>query len=173
MNRRHFLGSSVSAAIAAAVPGGAYANSLLHALMTVSSSVVGRSGDGDEVNIEETALEELKGALRGQLLLAGNEGYDTARRVLNRSIDKHPALIVRPSGPADVATAVSCPTVVVSWNVNADPEPHVKYIRSYWDTIARYTDGFYTNQGEKLKRQILNRTEARVQETLGEAPAAK
>jgi FAD/FMN-containing dehydrogenase len=107
MNRRHFLGSSVSAAIAAAVPGSAYANSLLQTLMTVSSSVVGRSGDGEEVNIEEAALEELKGALRGQLLLAGNEGYDTARRVLNRSIDKHPALIVRPSGPADVATAVS------------------------------------------------------------------
>ena len=107
MNRRHFLGSSVSAAIAAAVPGSAYANSLLQALMTVSSSVVGRSGDGEEVNIEEAALEELNGALRGQLLLAGNEGYDIARRVLNRSIDKHPALIVRPSGPADVATAVA------------------------------------------------------------------
>ena len=72
MNRRHFLGSSVSAAIAAAVPGSAYANSLLQTLMTVSSSVVGRSGDGEEVNIEEAALEELKGALRGQLLLAGN-----------------------------------------------------------------------------------------------------
>ena len=33
-----------------------------------------------------------------------------------------------------------------------------------WDSIT----SFYTNQGEKLKRQILNRTEARVQETLGE-----
>ena len=62
MNRRHFLGSSVSAAIAAAVPGSAYANSLLQALMTVSSSVVGRSGDGEEVTIEEAALEELNGA---------------------------------------------------------------------------------------------------------------
>ena len=33
-----------------------------------------------------------------------------------------------------------------------------------WDSIT----SFYTNQGEKIKRQILNRTEARVQETLGE-----
>jgi len=33
-----------------------------------------------------------------------------------------------------------------------------------WESIA----SFYTNQGEKQKRQILNRTEARVQEILGE-----
>jgi len=33
-----------------------------------------------------------------------------------------------------------------------------------WESIA----SFYINQGEKQKRQILNRTEARVQETLGE-----
>jgi membrane protease subunit HflC len=33
-----------------------------------------------------------------------------------------------------------------------------------WEAIA----SFYTNQGEKRKRQILNRTEARVQEILGE-----
>ncbi len=107
MNRRHFLGSSLSAAVAAALPGGVYANALLQSLTTVSSSIVGRSGNGDEVTLEESALNELKSALRGQLLLAGNDGYDTARRVLNPSIDKHPALIVRPSGAADVATAVT------------------------------------------------------------------
>ena len=45
----------------------------------------GRSGNGDEVTLEESALNELKSALRGQLLLAGNDGYDAARRVLNPS----------------------------------------------------------------------------------------
>ena len=107
MNRRHFLGSSLSAAVAAALPGTVHANALLQSLTTVSSSIVGRSGGGDEVTLEKSALNELKDALRGQLLLAGNDGYDTARRVLNPSIDKHPALIVRPSGAADVASAVT------------------------------------------------------------------
>ena len=107
MNRRHFLGSTLSAAVAAVLPGTVQANALLRSLTVVSSSIVGRSGDGNEVTLEKAALEELKGALRGQLLLAGNDGYDAARSVLNPSIDKHPALIVQPSGAADVATAVT------------------------------------------------------------------
>ncbi len=107
MNRRIFLGSSLSAAVATALPGTVHANTLLKMLAVVSSSVVGRTGNGDEVTLEESALNELKGALRGQLLLAGNDGYDVARHVLNPSFDKHPALIVRPSGAADVATAVT------------------------------------------------------------------
>ena len=107
MNRRHFLGSTLSAAVAAVLPGTVQANALLRSLTVVSSSIVGRSGDGNEVTLEKAALKELKGALRGQLLLSGNDGYDAARSVLNPSIDKHPALIVQPSGAADVATAVT------------------------------------------------------------------
>lgn len=107
MNRRHFLGSTVAAAVAAAIPGTAQANALLYNLLTMSSSVVGRTGNGEEITIEESAIAELRGALRGQLLLSGNDGYDVARRVLNPSIDKHPALIVRPRGAADVANAVT------------------------------------------------------------------
>jgi FAD/FMN-containing dehydrogenase len=76
-------------------------------MTSIFSSIVGQSGDGKEITIEEAALNELKGALRGRLLLAGNDGYDAARRVLNPSFDKHPALIVQPSGAADVATAVT------------------------------------------------------------------
>ncbi len=44
--------------------------------------------------------------MKGHLLLADDEGYDDARRVLNASIDKHPALIVQATGAADVASAV-------------------------------------------------------------------
>jgi FAD/FMN-containing dehydrogenase len=76
-------------------------------LANASSSIIGRSGNGAEITIEKSALKELKDALRGHLLLSGNDGYDDARRVLNRSINKHPALIVQPSGAADVATAVT------------------------------------------------------------------
>jgi FAD/FMN-containing dehydrogenase len=107
MNRRRFLGSSISAAVAAAMPGAVHANALLRSMAVVSSSIIGRSGGGEDVTIEKSALQELKSALRGQLLLSGNDGYDSARRVLNPAIDKHPALIVRPSGAADVATAVT------------------------------------------------------------------
>ena len=107
MNRRTFIGGSVAAAIAGAMPGSARAGVLLEALTTVSSSVVAKTAAGAEVVLEEAALEELKAALRGFLLLPGNDGYDAARRVLNPSIDRHPALIIRPSGAADVATAVT------------------------------------------------------------------
>ena len=106
MNRRHFLGSTLSAAVAAALPGSAIA-ALINSLTTVSSSITGRSGDGAEVTLEAAALEELKGALRGNLLLAGDPGYDVARKLLNPSFDKYPALVVQPSGAADVASAVT------------------------------------------------------------------
>ncbi len=107
MNRRNFLRSALSAGVAATFAKSANAISLLQSLGTVSSSLVGRTGNGDEVAIEASALEELKGALRGNLLLADSEGYDQARRILNPAIDKFPALIVQPSGAADVATAVT------------------------------------------------------------------
>ena len=106
MNRRHFLGSTLSAAVASSLPGSASA-ALINTLTTVSSSITGRSGDGSEVTLEAAALEELKGALRGNLLLAGDSGYDVARKLLNPSFDKFPALVVQPSGATDVASAVT------------------------------------------------------------------
>ena len=46
------------------------------------------------------------GALRGQAVLPDNPDYDVHRRIWNGSIDKHPALIVRCAGVADVIAAV-------------------------------------------------------------------
>ena len=57
--------------------------------------------------IEQAALKELRDSLRGSVLLAGDAGYDQARRVLNESFDKHPALVVQPTGVADVRNAVT------------------------------------------------------------------
>ena len=51
-------------------------------------------------------VPELGDSLRGNLLLPGHEAYEEARRVLNASIDKHPAIIVQPKGAADVKNAV-------------------------------------------------------------------
>ena len=107
MKRRNFLGMALSTGVAGTLPGNAVAAALLQSLTTVSSSIVGRTGGGDEVTIEQAALEEFKGALRGNLLLSGSDGYDKARRVLNPSIDRYPALIVQPSGAQDVSTAVT------------------------------------------------------------------
>jgi FAD/FMN-containing dehydrogenase len=58
------------------------------------------------LTLKKSAVQELGDGLRGNLLLPGHEAYDKARRVLNPSIDKHPALIVQPVGVADVKDAV-------------------------------------------------------------------
>jgi FAD/FMN-containing dehydrogenase len=44
---------------------------------------------------------------RGQALRPGDAEYDAARRVYNRMIDRRPAVIVRPTGAADIRDAVA------------------------------------------------------------------
>src|SRR5688500_11149104 len=56
--------------------------------------------------IDPTRLSAFRARLSGEVILPGEAGYDTARKVWNAMIDRHPALIVRPSRPADVATAL-------------------------------------------------------------------
>jgi FAD/FMN-containing dehydrogenase len=43
---------------------------------------------------------------RGAILRPGQQGYDEARRVWNGAIDRHPRMIARCTGTADVAAAV-------------------------------------------------------------------
>jgi len=54
----------------------------------------------------EAAIAELKGSFGGELLRAGDAGYDAARKVHNGLIDKHPAVIARCKGTADIVDAV-------------------------------------------------------------------
>src|SRR5205823_3472657 len=54
----------------------------------------------------EGTIQDFKVSLRGRLLQPGDEGYDAARHLWNGMIDKHPALIVRCAGAADVIAAV-------------------------------------------------------------------
>ena len=51
-------------------------------------------------------LAKLQGVFRGDLLLPDDGGYDDARKVWNSMIEKHPALIARCTGTADVVAAV-------------------------------------------------------------------
>jgi len=55
--------------------------------------------------VDADLLESLQG-FSGELLRPGDEGYERARRIHNGLIDKHPALIARCLGTADVVAAV-------------------------------------------------------------------
>lgn len=52
--------------------------------------------------IRQRDLETLQSVMRGRVLGAGDEGYDTARKIHNGMIDRHPAAIARCAGVADV-----------------------------------------------------------------------
>jgi hypothetical protein len=56
--------------------------------------------------LEGTALSELAGSFRGQLIRPGDPTYDEHRKVWNGSISRFPALVARCTGVADVIAAV-------------------------------------------------------------------
>jgi FAD/FMN-containing dehydrogenase len=58
-------------------------------------------------NMKNEVLEAFRASLRGPVMLPGDPGYDGARALWNGMIDRHPALIVRCAGTADVQTAVA------------------------------------------------------------------
>lgn len=53
-----------------------------------------------------TNHQELQEAVRGEVLGPDDDGYDASRTVWNGMIDRRPALVVRPTGTADVAAAL-------------------------------------------------------------------
>jgi len=103
MNRRHFLHSAVAAGVVSTLP----MRAIWAQITDVTGEISAVTGAGASIAIEKTAVQELSDSLTGSLLLPGNDGYDIARHVLNRSIDRHPALIVQPSGAADIQNAVN------------------------------------------------------------------
>jgi len=52
-------------------------------------------------------IERFQAAFRGEVIQPGDSGYETARKIWNASIDKHPGIIARCSGVADVVAAVN------------------------------------------------------------------
>lgn len=60
-----------------------------------------------KADISEAAVKELKGNIRGELLLPDSPGYNKARAIWNAMIDKQPAIIVQCAGAADVIHAVN------------------------------------------------------------------
>jgi hypothetical protein len=56
--------------------------------------------------VDKALIDTFQNDFRGQVILPGDAGYDRARRIWNASIDKHPGLIARCSGVADIVCAV-------------------------------------------------------------------
>jgi FAD/FMN-containing dehydrogenase len=61
---------------------------------------------GEIPRLEEGAVAALRSRFRGELIQPGDEIYDSARRIWNGAIDRHPALVARATGVADVQAAV-------------------------------------------------------------------
>ena len=59
-----------------------------------------------EIELDRGALDELRASFRGELVRPTDPTYDAHRKVWNGSIDRHPALIARCAGVADVIAAV-------------------------------------------------------------------
>jgi len=108
MKRRTFIRSTLAATAAVAVPAGRPAplSALYREAPVRPVDVTALTGDGREVTLTSSAIADLAARLRGRVLLAGDDGYDRARQVLNPSFDKRPALIAQVTGAADVRSAV-------------------------------------------------------------------
>jgi FAD binding domain/Berberine and berberine like len=52
-------------------------------------------------------IERFQSSFRGQVIQPADSGYETARKIWNASIEKHPGIIARCSGVADVVAAVN------------------------------------------------------------------
>jgi len=104
IRRREFCGSALASLAAASLP---LDRLLAQANAPVSGDVPAVTGSGKQIILSRGDVTDLRASLRGQLLLAGDEGYEKARKVWNGSFDRRPALIARCAGASDVIKAVN------------------------------------------------------------------
>jgi FAD/FMN-containing dehydrogenase len=102
IGRRGFVGSALAAAT---LPLGRVWADAKDVELPEQLAAVGL--DGKPISIARADIKEFRASLRGQLLLAGNEGYEQARKIWNGVFDRHPALIARCAESADVVKAVN------------------------------------------------------------------
>lgn len=106
MKRRTFFRSTLAAAGLASLPRSRSLHAWYREAPQDPPDLRAVTGDGREITIAGADVADLAGRLRGPVLLPGDDGYDESRRLLNPAFDKHPALVVRPTGAADVRAAV-------------------------------------------------------------------
>jgi FAD/FMN-containing dehydrogenase len=56
--------------------------------------------------ISPSVIDSFKASVRGEILRPGEQRYDEARKIHNAMIDRHPAIIVRCAGVADIIATV-------------------------------------------------------------------
>jgi FAD/FMN-containing dehydrogenase len=56
--------------------------------------------------LDASVVASFREDFEGEVVLPGDDGYDEARIVWNAAVDRHPAVVVRPTGIADVTAAV-------------------------------------------------------------------
>ena len=103
MKRRTFCASAAAAVGAAAFPFGR----AFTAVSAVTADIAAVTGDGRKILLRAADVEDFRAGLRGQLLLRDAAGYDDARKIFNGMFDRHPALIARCAGAADVVRSVN------------------------------------------------------------------
>lgn len=106
VNRRHFVKSSLAAAVALSFHQKLALAQAADAKSGVAADIEAITGQGEETLLRRSAVQELSDSIRGNVLLPGGKAYDDARLLLNAAFDQHPALVVQPYSSADVSAAV-------------------------------------------------------------------
>ncbi|HET9865369.1 MAG TPA: FAD-binding oxidoreductase [Steroidobacteraceae bacterium] len=104
IRRRQFLRNTLAVLPAAALP---YGRLFAAAGSLAANDIEAVTGDGKEIILKAADVRDFAAGLRGELLLRDSAGYDEARKVWNGAFDRHPAMIARCTGAADVMQAVN------------------------------------------------------------------
>jgi FAD/FMN-containing dehydrogenase len=107
MKRRQFVRTAFAALPAAAFP---YGKLFAATDAAPPADVEAVTGNGKQIILKGADVRDLGARLRGPLLRSESAGYELARHAWNGAFDRHPALIARCSGPADVIEAVKFAT---------------------------------------------------------------
>ena len=100
MKRRTFCAAGLAGVVAAALP---YRRTWA-AAGTPDIPALGLAGQ--PLLLKGSEVDALRASLRGDLISAGQPGYESARHLWNPSFERRPALIVRCVGAADARSAV-------------------------------------------------------------------
>ena len=102
MGRREFFGSTLGAICAALPASHLWADASSPG--AIPRQLAAFTLDGKPIALTASDIKDFRASLKGQLLLAQDPGYDSARRLANPAFDRHPRH-VRDAGPGRGAEA--------------------------------------------------------------------
>ncbi|HEX3837161.1 MAG TPA: FAD-binding oxidoreductase [Steroidobacteraceae bacterium] len=94
MQRRDFCTATLMGGALAVLPG-------------IATRAIAAQAPDDPPALPTTAVKDLAARLRGRLISRTDADYEQARRIWNRSFDRHPALIAQCAGAADIARCIA------------------------------------------------------------------